>query len=64
MLNIFLKWSTCIVRTPFLLGDWVSYQIFKKAAWQDLNFWRDVDGKEGGDFFQQEGEGLQFLNKK
>ena len=23
---------------PFLMGGWVSYQIFKKGVWKDLNF--------------------------
>ena len=33
-------------------AGWASSQIFKKEwAWQDLNFYREVAGKEGGDFF-------------
>ena len=49
----------------FLLGGWASYQIFKKGggAWQDLNFYKGVAEKEGGDLFQG-GEGVQFLHKK
>ena len=30
--NFLLKWSTYAVCTPFLLGGWVSYQIFKKVG--------------------------------
>ena len=43
-----LKNNTCNYH-----GNWVTYQIFKKrGAWQDLNFYKGLDGNEGGDLFQ------------
>ena len=44
-------------------AGWASSQIFKKEwAWQDLNFYREVAGKEGGDFFfGGGGGGLNFF---
>ena len=38
MLNIFLKWSTYIVCTPFLLRVESPIKLSKKEAWQDLKF--------------------------
>ena len=41
-----------------LLGGWVSYQIFKKGAWQDLNSLQEVAGKEGVTILSRGREGL------
>ena len=61
---------------PLSVGGLSLLPNFQKGAWQDLNFWREVAGKEGvqlleggcwkrgGDFFSRRVEGLQFLNKK
>ena len=40
----------------FLLGGWVSYQIFKKRSLTESQFLeREFAGKKGGDFFEQGG---------
>ena len=56
--TILEKIQTGRLRTwKFPLVGWTSNQIFKMGeAWQDLNFYRGVAGKEGpgGDFFQGE----------
>ena len=36
---------------------WTSKQIFKRAAWQYLKFWREVAKKEGVTFFGGGGGG-------
>ena len=52
--------DSTIVCTPFLLGGWTSYQIFKKGGLKGSQFLKGVAGKEGVTFFR----GLQFLCKK
>ena len=61
-LNIFLKWSSYILCTHFLLGGWISYQIFKKGGLAGSQFLEGVAGKEGW-LFLRGGSGCSFYIK-
>ena len=45
--------DSTIVCTPFLLGGWTSYQVFKKGGLKGSQLLKGVAGKERGDLFQR-----------
>ena len=53
-----------IVRTSlFLVGGWISYQIFKKGGGEGLTWSQFLDGvagKDGGEIFQEDGGGAWY----
>ena len=59
----FFKNITYIVFTPFLLGGWVSCQIFKTGGLIGSQFLEGGCRKRGDDFFQQGERGCSFYIK-